>query len=65
LSELLDALAATSPASARALSGLDPSHGIRSGRLLAELLGEADEDFFGAADVAEAVHVSVLHHLAD
>jgi hypothetical protein len=30
-----------------------------------ELLGEPDEQSLGAADVAEAIHLLVLHHLAD
>ena len=34
------------------LSGLYLSHGIRSGSLLPELLGEPDENSFGTADVA-------------
>src|SRR5712691_4044360 len=33
--------------------------------LLAELLGQGDDDALGAADVAEQVFVLVLHHLAD
>jgi hypothetical protein len=33
--------------------------------VLIELLGEADEDLFGAADVAEAVLVFILDHFAD
>src|SRR5690242_19727679 len=36
-----------------------------SGNLLPELLGEADEDSFGAADIAEAIRVLVLDHFAD
>src|SRR5438309_7289859 len=31
----------------------------------AELLGQREEDAFGATDVAETVFVLVLHHLAD
>ena len=32
---------------------------------LAELLGESDEQSFGAADVAEPIRVLVLHHVAN
>src|SRR5215218_4221951 len=32
---------------------------------LAELLGKPDNDALGAADVAEPIHVLVLHHFAD
>ena len=35
-------------------------HGIFSGGLLPELLGEPDENSFGAADVAEPVDVFVI-----
>lgn len=41
------------------------SHGIRSGSLLPELLGEADENPFGTPDIAEPIHVFILGHLAD
>ena len=41
------------------------SHGIRSGSLLPELLGEADENPFGTPDIAEPIHVFILHHFAD
>ena len=41
------------------------SHGIRSGRLLPELLGEPDENPFGTPDVAEPIHVFILDHFAD
>src|SRR5207249_11749598 len=41
------------------------SHGIRSGRLLLELLGEPDENPFGTPDVAEPIHVFILDHFAD
>ena len=41
------------------------SHGIRSGRLPPELLGEPDENSFGAPDVAEPIRVFVLDHFAD
>jgi hypothetical protein len=40
-------------------------HGIRSGSLLPELLGEPDEDSFGTPDVAEPIHVFILDHFAD
>ena len=41
------------------------SHGIRSGSLLPELLGEPDENSFGTPDVAEPIHVFILNHVAD
>src|SRR5438105_11097298 len=41
------------------------SHGIRSGSLLPELLGEPDENSFGTPDVAEPIHVFILDHFAD
>src|SRR3954471_10492048 len=41
------------------------SHGIRSGSLLPELLGEPDENPFGTPDVAESIHVFILDHFAD
>src|SRR5437773_8159087 len=41
------------------------AHGIRSGSLLLELLGEPDENPFGATDVAEPIHVFILDHFAD
>src|SRR3989442_7858289 len=41
------------------------SHGIRSGSLLPELLGEPDENPFGTPDVAEPIHVLILDHFAD
>ena len=41
------------------------AHGIRSGSLLLELLGEPDENSFGTPDVAEPIHVSILDHFAD
>src|SRR4029450_4209969 len=41
------------------------SHGIRSGSLLPELLGEPDENSFGTPDVAEPIHVLILDHCAD
>jgi hypothetical protein len=41
------------------------SYGILSGSLLSELLGEPDEDSFGAPDVAEPITVFVLGHFAD
>src|SRR5260221_11212319 len=41
------------------------SHGIRSGRLLPELLGEPDENPFGTPDVAEPIHVFILDQFAD
>src|SRR3954470_23854721 len=41
------------------------SHGIRSGRLLPELLGEPDENSFGTPDVAEPIQIFILDHLAD
>src|SRR6185503_1761036 len=41
------------------------SHGIRSGSLLPELLGEPDENPFRTPDVAEPIHVCILHHFAD
>ena len=37
----------------------------RSELPLSEFLGEADEDSFGAADVAEPIHVLVLHDVTD
>jgi hypothetical protein len=36
-----------------------------SGTLLPELLGEPDENSFGAPDVAEPIHVFVLDHFAN
>lgn len=36
-----------------------------SGSLLFKLLGESDENPFGARDVAEPIHVFVLNHFAD
>src|SRR5882762_9508041 len=41
------------------------SHGIPSGSLLPELLGEPDENPFGTPDVAEPIHVFILDHFAD
>src|SRR3954470_10977695 len=41
------------------------SHGIRSGSLLPELFGEADENSFGTPDVAEPIHVFILDHFAN
>src|SRR6185295_5598077 len=41
------------------------SHGIRSGSLLPELLGERDENPFGPPDIAEPIHVFILDHFAD
>src|SRR5262245_46852845 len=41
------------------------SHGIRSGNLLIELLGEPDENSFGAPNVAEPIDVLILDHVAD
>src|SRR3954465_9076688 len=41
------------------------SHGIRSGSLLPELLGEPDENPFGTPDVAEPIHVFILDHFAN
>src|SRR4030095_13173045 len=41
------------------------SHGIRSGSLLPELLGEPDENSFGTPDVAEPIHVFILDHFSD
>src|SRR6266480_2056962 len=41
------------------------SHGIRSGSLLPELLGEPDENPFGTPDVAEPINVFILDHFAD
>src|SRR4051812_39636288 len=41
------------------------SHGIRSGSLVPELLGEPDENPFGTPDVAEPIHVFILDHFAD
>jgi hypothetical protein len=41
------------------------SHGIRSGSLLPELLGEPDENSFGPPDVAEPIHVFILGHFTD
>ena len=40
-------------------------HGIRPGNLLIQLLGEPDENSFGAPDVAEPVYVLILDHVAD
>src|SRR5262249_55975908 len=60
LAARLDGATATNP-----LSGLYLSHGIRSGGLLPDLLGEPDEDPFGTADVAEPIRVLVLDHFAD
>src|SRR5690606_1903651 len=47
------------------LSSPPPFHRIVAGRLLRELLGEADEDAFGAADVAEAVNAFVIDDFVD
>ena len=41
------------------------SHGIRSGSLLPELLGEADENPFGTPDIAEPIDVFVPDQLTD
>src|SRR6266581_6707853 len=41
------------------------SHGIRSGSLLIELLGEPDENSFRTPDVAKPIHVFILDHLAN
>src|SRR5262247_4015542 len=41
------------------------SHGIRSGSLLPELLGEPDENSFGTLDIAEPIDVFILDHIAD
>src|SRR6266536_3350383 len=41
------------------------SHGIRSGSLLIELLGEPDEDSFRTTDVAKPILVFILDHLAN
>src|SRR5215475_13247922 len=41
------------------------AHGIRSGSLLPELLGEPDENSFWTPDVAEPIRVFVLDHFAD
>src|SRR5437899_10829250 len=41
------------------------SHGIRSGSVLPELLGEPDENPFGTPDVAKPIHVFILDHFAD
>src|SRR6266511_2692603 len=41
------------------------SHGIRSGSLPPELLGEPDENPFGTPDIAEPIHVFILDHFAD
>ena len=41
------------------------SHGIRSGSLLPELLGEPDENSFGTPDVAEPIHVFILDDFAN
>src|SRR5262245_11759513 len=46
-------------------AGLYLSHRVRSGSLMPELLGEPDEDSFGAPDVTEPIRVSVLDHFAD
>src|SRR5574341_473971 len=40
-------------------------HGIFSGGLLPELLGETDEDSFGTPDVAEPVDVLVIDNFID
>ena len=40
-------------------------HMCSSGSLLPELLGEPDENSFGAPDVAEPIRVFVLDHFAD
>ena len=40
-------------------------HGIRSGGLLPELLGEADENSFGASDVTESVDTFVIDDFID
>lgn len=40
-------------------------HGILSGSLLPELLGEPDEHSFGTPDVAEPIHLFILGHFAD
>ena len=40
-------------------------HMCSSGSLLPELLGETDENSFGAPDVAEPIRVFVLNHFAD
>src|SRR4051812_17732538 len=47
------------------VSRLFPSHGIRSGSLLPELLGEPEKNPFGTADVAEPIRVLILDHFAD
>src|SRR5262245_2501096 len=60
LAARLDGATAKNP-----LSGLHLSHGIRSGSLLPELLGEPQEDPFGTADVAEPIRVLILDHFAD
>src|SRR5687767_6880685 len=40
------------------------SHGILSGSLLLELLGEPDENAFGTPDVAEPIHVFIPNYFA-
>jgi hypothetical protein len=40
-------------------------HGVLSGSLLPELLGEPDENSFGTPDVAEPIHVFILDHFAN
>src|SRR5215212_9458959 len=53
----------------RPTSGLPPSTSSSSSahayHALAELLGEPDEQSFGAADVAEPIRVLVLNHVAN
>ena len=41
------------------------SYGILSGGLLPELLGESNQNAFGPPDIAEPIHVLILHHFAD
>jgi hypothetical protein len=37
----------------------------RSRRAIPQLIGHPEEETFGAADVAEPVHIFVLHYFAD
>ena len=65
MSDLLDALKRRLTTASTHPYQVCICHICSSGSLLPKLLGEPDENSFGAPDVAEPIRVFVLDHFAD
>ena len=65
MSDLLDALKRQLATASTHPYQVCTCHMCSSGSLLPELLGKPDENSFGAPDVAEPIHVSILDDFAD